>query len=47
MIKKQQHEKTPYELGNEFFGKYSSGQEDLSSTYKQKLQDKIYAKNSH
>lgn len=47
MIKKQQQEKTPYELGSELFGKYSSGQEDLSSTYKQKLKDKIDAKNSH
>lgn len=47
MMKKQQQEKTPYELGSELFGKYSSGQENLSMTYKQKLKDKINAKNSH
>jgi len=47
MIKNQQQEKTPYELGSELFGKHSSGQIDLSTTYKQKLKDKINAKNSH
>jgi hypothetical protein len=47
MMKKQQQEKTPYELGSELFGKYSSEQTNLSTTYKQKLKDKINAKNSH
>ncbi len=47
MIKKQQQEKSPYELGSELFGKHASGEENLSSTYKQKLKDKINAKNSH
>ena len=47
MIKKESKEKTPYELGSELFGKYSSGNNDLSTTYKQKIKDKINAKNNH
>ena len=47
MLKQEQKQKSPYELGREFFGKYSSGKGDLSTTYKQKLKDKINAKNSH
>jgi predicted DNA-binding protein len=38
---------TAYELGADIFGKYGSGQEDLSTTYKQKLKDKIDAKNTY
>jgi metal-responsive CopG/Arc/MetJ family transcriptional regulator len=44
MTKKESKEKTPYELGSELFGKYSSGNDDLSTTYKQKIKDKINAK---
>ncbi|WP_207761810.1 hypothetical protein [Aliarcobacter cryaerophilus] len=40
-------QKNAYDLGIEFFGKYSSGKNDLSTTYKQKLKDKINAKNNH
>ena len=47
MLKKESDEKSAYELGSEFFGKYSSGKDDLSTTYKQKLKDKINAKNNH
>lgn len=47
MLKKESSQKTPYELGNELFGKYSSGRDDLSTSYKQKLKDKINAKNAH
>jgi len=47
MLKQEQKQKTPYELGSDLFGKYSSGKGDLSTTYKQKLKDKINAKNSH
>lgn len=47
MLKKEQQQKTPYELGNELFGKFSSGDNDRSTTYKQKLKDKINAKNNH
>lgn len=35
---------TAYALGEEFFGKYGSNEDNLSSTYKQKLKDKINAK---
>jgi 16S rRNA A1518/A1519 N6-dimethyltransferase RsmA/KsgA/DIM1 with predicted DNA glycosylase/AP lyase activity len=38
--------KTPYEIGSELFGKYSSGDGALSTTYKEKIKDKIDAKNS-
>ncbi|MDQ1264501.1 MAG: hypothetical protein QG559_1502 [Campylobacterota bacterium] len=47
MLQKEPNKKTPYELGNEFFGKYASGKEDLSTTYKEKLKEKINAKNAH
>lgn len=46
MLKNKAPQKTPYELGSEFFGKYESGRGDLSSTYKQKLKEKIDVKNS-
>ena len=47
MLKNENEQKSAYELGSEFFGKYSSGRADLSTTYKQKLKDKINAKNNH
>ena len=47
MIKKESEEKSAYEMGSDLFGKYSSGKNDLSTTYKQKLKDKINAKNNH
>ncbi len=37
-------DKSPYLLGEDLFGKYSSGQGDLSATYKQKIKEKIGAK---
>ncbi|MDD3325138.1 MAG: hypothetical protein PHN38_08495 [Sulfurospirillaceae bacterium] len=46
-LKKESKQKTPYELGSELFGKYASDKDDLSTTYKQKLKDKINAKNTH
>ena len=47
MLKKQTKEKSSYDLGSELFGKYSSGKQNLSTTYKQKLNDKINAKNNN
>jgi len=44
MLKKETKQKSSYELGSELFGKYSSGQEELSATYKQKLKSKITRK---
>jgi len=47
MLKKKEIKQTPYELGSVLFGKYSSGKKNLSVTYKQKLKDKINAKNDN
>ena len=47
MLKQESNQKTPYELGSELFGRYSSGKDDLSTSYKQKLKEKINAKNAH
>ena len=47
MLKKEKEKKTPFELGSELFGKYSSGRDDLSSTYKKRLKNKINAKNNN
>ena len=41
---KSKIKKSPYELGKDMFGRYSSGQKDLSTTYKQKIKKKISAK---
>jgi len=35
-----------YTLGLPYFGKYSSGESDLSATYKQRIKEKIRAKYS-
>ncbi len=47
MLKEKSKQKTSYELGSELFGNYSSEDENLSTTYKQRLKDKINAKNNH
>lgn len=47
MLKRESKQKTPYELGCELFGKFESGKSDLSTTYKQKLSEKLHAKNAH
>jgi predicted DNA-binding protein len=39
-------EKTPYELGEELFGRNGSS-ESLSQTYKYKLKEKLNEKHSH
>jgi predicted DNA-binding protein len=46
-VEQEAKQKTPYELGKELFGKYASGETELSTTYKQKLKEKINAKNAH
>ena len=43
---KYMNKKTPYELGNEYFGKFGSNDE-LSSTYKTKVREKLNEKHSH
>jgi predicted DNA-binding protein len=37
----------PYDLGEEFFGRFGSGHGDLSASYKQKVRNKIDEKMSH
>jgi predicted DNA-binding protein len=43
-LKTQESEKDSYEIGKDLFGKYGSGQGNLSQDYKQLLKDKIRAK---
>jgi hypothetical protein len=40
---KEETEKSSYELGQPYFGKYGSGDGSLSVTYKQRLREKIHA----
>ncbi len=47
MIKSTTKQKSPYDLGSDLFGKYESGLDNLSTTYKQKIKEKIHAKNAH
>ena len=47
MLQDETKQKSSFELGFDLFGKYSSGKEDLSTTYKQRLKEKINAKNNH
>ena len=44
---KQESKPTAYELGVNLFGKYGSEEGNLSTTYKQRLKEKINAKNNH
>jgi len=46
-LKSTMKKPTAYALGADSFGKYGSGQNDLSTTYKEKLKEKINAKNHH
>jgi len=41
---REEPEKDPYELGKEYFGRYGSGEKDLSTTYKARIKEKIDAK---
>jgi len=44
---KQENKPTAYELGVNLFGKYGSEEGNLSTTYKQRLKEKINAKNNN
>ena len=44
---REEKKSTPYSLGEGLFGKYGSGKEDLSSTYKEVLKEKLHAKYNH
>ncbi len=43
-IGRKGNEKSPWDLGKEIFGKYSSGLEKLSTDRKNIIKEKIYAK---
>lgn len=47
MLKQESKEKTSYELGVDLFGRYASNDGSLSTTYKQKLKDKLHEKYAH
>jgi hypothetical protein len=40
----EETEKSSYELGEPYFGKYDLGDPDLSVTYKQRIKEKLHAK---
>jgi hypothetical protein len=40
---KEEAEKTSWEVGEPYFGKYGSGDGSLSTTYKQRIREKIHA----
>ncbi|MGE4398689.1 MAG: ribbon-helix-helix protein, CopG family [Campylobacterales bacterium] len=45
--KEEAKKQTAYTLGKELFGKYGSGDGKLSTNYKEKLKEKLHAKNAH
>ena len=44
LFRNEEMEIDSYELGKEYFGKYGSGNSNLSVSYKQKIKEKINAK---
>ncbi|MEN6321367.1 CopG-like domain-containing protein DNA-binding [uncultured spirochete] len=44
LFTQEETEKDSYELGKEYFGKYGSGDGSLSTTYKNKLKEKLNVK---
>ena len=42
--KQEESQLDSYTLGLPFFGKYSSGEKDLSTTYKQRIREKLRAR---
>jgi RHH-type transcriptional regulator, rel operon repressor / antitoxin RelB len=46
-LEAEEQQKSPFQLGEDLFGKYASGQHDRSVNYKQQLKDKLRAKNAH
>ena len=42
--KSEEKRKTPYELGESLFGRYESGRNDLSSTYKERVREIVREK---
>ncbi|MFY0652268.1 MAG: ribbon-helix-helix protein, CopG family [Cyclobacteriaceae bacterium] len=46
-LTKKHMQQRPFELGKDLFGADSSGQSDISSTYKSKLKQKLDEKHAH
>lgn len=46
-IDDENNAKTPFQLGEDLFGRYASGDTDRSVTYKEKVRERIRAKNTH
>ena len=44
LFTQEETEQDSYELGEEYFGKYGSGDGSLSTTYKNKLKEKLHGK---
>ncbi len=44
LFTQEETEQDSYELGEEYFGKYGSGDGSLSTTYKTKLKEKLHGK---
>jgi len=42
----REKEEKSYELGQDLFGRYGSGEGDLSTTYKKRMKEKLDARNS-
>lgn len=40
-------ESTPYQLGEDLFGQFGSGEQERSVTYKQRLKGKLGGKHAH
>ena len=38
---------SPFAMGKDLFGKYGSGGDDLSRTYKRRMKDKLHEKHAH
>jgi len=43
-LNREENELSSYELGLQYFGKYSSGEGDLSVTYKERIKEKLRAR---
>jgi predicted DNA-binding protein len=46
-LEKHLREKTPYDLGKDLFGRYSSGDTDRSATYKDRVKKSLNEKHAH
>jgi hypothetical protein len=45
-IQREKNKKRPFELGKELFGRYESGESNLSTSYKKRLKEKLSEKYS-